>query len=76
LTCESERLATETHFHVGAFDQAAGFHPTGHIFPEERLPWLHLGEAQARWRRPNGVAELAADCITSLERQAGLSGLF
>jgi hypothetical protein len=43
LTCESERLPTETHFHLGAFDQAARLRPTRHIFPEERLPWLHLG---------------------------------
>ena len=43
LTCESER-STETHFHVGAFDEAALFQPTRHIFPEERLPWLHLGD--------------------------------
>ena len=45
LTCESERLPTETHFHVGAFDQAEQFQPTRHIFPEERLPWLHLADA-------------------------------
>jgi hypothetical protein len=42
LTCESERRPTETHFHVGAIDQAARLQPTRHIFPEERLPWLHL----------------------------------
>jgi hypothetical protein len=41
----SERRPTETHFHVGAFDQAAEFQPMRHIFPEERLPWLHLGDA-------------------------------
>jgi hypothetical protein len=45
LTCETERLPTETHFHVGAFDQAARLQPTRHIFPEERLPWLHLADA-------------------------------
>ena len=39
LTCESERLPTETHFHAGAFDQATRLRPTSHIFPEERLPW-------------------------------------
>jgi hypothetical protein len=39
----AERRPTETHFHVGAFDQAAGFRPTRHIFAEDRLPWLHLG---------------------------------
>ena len=44
LTCESERLPNETHFHVGAFDQAAQLKPTRHIFPEERLPWLHLSD--------------------------------
>jgi hypothetical protein len=32
LTCE------------GAFVEAAQFAPTRHIFPEERLPWLHLSE--------------------------------
>src|ERR1700680_2606585 len=41
LTCEGER-SPETHFHVRAFDQAARLQPTRHIFPEERLPWLHL----------------------------------
>jgi len=45
LTCESDRLPKETHFHVGAFDQAAWLRPTRHIFPEERLPWLHLGDS-------------------------------
>jgi hypothetical protein len=43
LTCESERLPTETHFHVGAFDRPGRLQPARHIFPEERLPWLHLG---------------------------------
>jgi hypothetical protein len=32
-------------FHVGAFDEAARFQPTRHIFPGERSPWLHLGDA-------------------------------
>ena len=45
LTCESEHPQTETHFLVGAFDQTARFQPTRHIFPEERLPWLHLADA-------------------------------
>ncbi len=45
LTCEGEPLSAETHFHVGAFDRAAQLQPTRHIFPEERLPWLHLVEA-------------------------------
>ena len=45
LIWESERRPAETHFHVGAFDQAALLKPTRHIFREERLPWLHLGDA-------------------------------
>jgi len=44
LTCESLRLSTETHFHIGAFDRAAELQPTRHVFPEERLPWLHTGD--------------------------------
>ena len=39
LTCESLPEVTSTHFHVGAFDQAAQLQPTKHYFVEERLPW-------------------------------------
>ncbi len=42
LTYEGERWPTEMHFHVGAFDDPAGVVPTGHAFPEERLPWLDV----------------------------------
>jgi hypothetical protein len=45
LTCETLPLLATTHFHVGAFDQAARLRPTRHYFPEERLPWLHTGDA-------------------------------
>ena len=45
LTCEGEPPSAETHFHVGAFRDAGQFRPTRHIFPEERLPWLHLRDA-------------------------------
>ncbi len=44
LTCEVVSLPSETHFHVGAFDDAVRLAPTRHVFPDERLPWLHLGE--------------------------------
>jgi hypothetical protein len=40
LTCEVVSLPSETHFHVGAFDQPARLRPTRHVFPGERLPWL------------------------------------
>ena len=42
LTCETVSLPTETHFYVGAFDCAAEFQPTRHVFAEERLPWVHI----------------------------------
>jgi hypothetical protein len=45
LTCESLPGPTETHFHIGAFDQAALMVPAKHYFAEERLPWLHIAEA-------------------------------
>lgn len=40
LTCESAKLPNEVHYHVGSFDRAAELAPTGHIFAEEKLPWL------------------------------------
>ena len=45
LTCETLPEIRETHFHVGAFDKAASLQPTKQYFSEERLPWLHTGEA-------------------------------
>jgi hypothetical protein len=45
LTCEVRSLPSETHFHIGAFDDAARLAPTRHVFPNERLPWLHLGDS-------------------------------
>jgi hypothetical protein len=42
LTCETDRLPAETHFHVGTFDDAARFEPSKHYFRDEQLPWLHL----------------------------------
>ena len=47
LTCEGVRLPTETHFYVGAFDRAAELQPTRHVFPEERLPWVHRNDDYA-----------------------------
>ena len=44
LTCEGLPDIALTHFHVGAFDQAARLEPNKHYFVEERLPWLHTGE--------------------------------
>ena len=45
VTCESLPDLAITHFHVGAFDEAARLQPTKHYFVEERLPWLHTGQA-------------------------------
>ena len=45
LTCESLPGPTETHFHIGAFDQPAKLQPSKkQYFAEERLPWLHLAD--------------------------------
>ena len=44
LTCETVGLATETHFHVGAFDLAGELRPTRHVFAEEHLPWMPMGD--------------------------------
>jgi len=45
LTCSNERLPTETHYYVGAFERAAELEPKGEFFAGERLPWLRLREA-------------------------------
>lgn len=43
LTCSNVHWPGETHFHVGAFDEAAIFTPTGELFSEERLAWFPHG---------------------------------
>jgi hypothetical protein len=47
LTCASDRLSSETHYYVGAFERAAELKPTGELFAGERLPWLHLQDGRA-----------------------------
>jgi hypothetical protein len=44
LTCANDRLPTETHYYVGAFERAGELKPTGEFYAGERLPWLHLPE--------------------------------
>lgn len=44
LTCETVGLPTGTHFHVGAFDRAGELRPTRHVFAEEHLPWMPMGD--------------------------------
>ncbi|HVN89049.1 MAG TPA: GFA family protein [Candidatus Binataceae bacterium] len=45
LTCESPPDSNETHFHIGAFDDAAQLQPSAkEYFPEERLPWFHASK--------------------------------
>lgn len=43
LTCTNPKLPNETHFHVGAFERAADFTPTGAFFGNECLPWFEPG---------------------------------
>lgn len=40
LTCSNAKLPDETHYHVGAFGDAATLAPTGEFFADERLPWF------------------------------------
>ena len=46
LTYEGARWPTEVHIHLGTLDQPELVQPTGHAFAEERLPWLHLADAE------------------------------
>lgn len=54
LTCEGERSPGELHFHVGSFDRAADLAPIAEVYPEERLPWVHLEGNSLRQVRPSG----------------------
>jgi hypothetical protein len=42
LTCANQRLPTETHYYIGAFERAAELKPSGEFYGAERLPWLVL----------------------------------
>jgi hypothetical protein len=48
MTYEGERWPTEVHFHVGVLDEPQAFAPQGEAFPDERLPWLHIADADGR----------------------------
>jgi hypothetical protein len=39
-----DRWPTETHLHVGLFDDPEPFAPKGHAFAAERLGWVHISE--------------------------------
>jgi hypothetical protein len=45
LACATDRLPTETHYYVGAFDRAVELEPKGEFFAGKRLPWLRLRDA-------------------------------
>jgi len=45
LTCGGDRSPGELHIHIGAFDQPERLAPMAEVYPEERLPWVHLGKA-------------------------------
>jgi hypothetical protein len=42
MSYQGDRWPGEIHLHVGAFDDAGPFAPTGHAFADERLPWVHI----------------------------------
>jgi hypothetical protein len=47
LAYEGDRWPSETHVHVGAFDDPNAFPPKGEGFEEERLAWLHISTPHA-----------------------------
>ncbi len=57
LTCSSQKLPGETHFHVGAFERAAELQPTGEIFGGERMPWN--GQPSGALSGLSGMAQIA-----------------
>ena len=56
LTCEGEARPSEIHIHVGAFDTPSVFAPTFHIFPEERLTWLHVTDPDLPTEAPRAAS--------------------
>ena len=44
LTYRNDALGDEVHVLVAAFDTPADFEPQKHVFFEEKLPWLHIGD--------------------------------
>jgi hypothetical protein len=43
LTCQGGQRPGELHFHLGAMDHPEELPPMAEFFPEERLPWFHIG---------------------------------
>jgi len=44
LTCRMESYPTQTHFHVGIFEDADVFAPMGNVYVKDKLKWVHLEE--------------------------------
>lgn len=47
LTYEADRWPSEVHLHAGVFDKPEAIPPTGEVFAEERISWLHLRPPEA-----------------------------
>ena len=50
-----ERWSHEIHFHTALLEDAAGFHPTGHVHFAERLAFVAPEDGLPRWEGRYGV---------------------
>jgi hypothetical protein len=48
LFYQGARWPTETHLHLGIFDDPARIAPKAQVFTDERIPWMHLAVPEAR----------------------------
>ena len=54
LSYQAERWPGEIHLTISSLDQPEDFPPTAHVFTEERIPWLDLGDDLPRHPRSAG----------------------
>lgn len=51
VTYEADRFPGEVHINIGTLDAPQDFVPTGHVWVEEQLPWLHIVDGLPRHPR-------------------------
>lgn len=51
LTYVADRYPGEVHINIGALDHPEAFVPKVHVWTEEALPWLHIGDNAPRHAR-------------------------
>ncbi len=51
LTYEADRFPGEVHINIGTLDAPQDFVPTGHVWVEEQLSWMHIDDGLPRHPR-------------------------